>query len=79
MKKAITKSAIQFFYLCNYGWGGNCNGYYQSGIFDTRNGAIYVRPDKGDKLYHDEQYDVDVPTSSSKYYRRDKSIIFYNL
>lgn len=22
---------------CNYGWGGTCDGYYTSGIFDTRN------------------------------------------
>lgn len=22
---------------CNYGWGGTCDGYYTSGVFDTRN------------------------------------------
>lgn len=33
--KTITGDYIH----CNLGWGGSCNGYYLSGVFDTRTGA----------------------------------------
>ena len=35
---------------CNYGWGGSCDGYYSSGIFDTRNYLpdYYIDYDAGD-------------------------------
>ena len=25
---------------CNLGWGGSCNGYYKSEIFNTNEGAV---------------------------------------
>ena len=25
---------------CNWGWGGNCNGYYSQGVFNNRQGAV---------------------------------------
>jgi hypothetical protein len=31
---------------CNLGWGGGSNGWYQSGIFDTRKGAGPVESDR---------------------------------
>jgi len=31
---------------CNLGWGGGSNGWYQSGIFDTRSGAGPVESDR---------------------------------
>ena len=44
---------------CNYGWGGLCDGYYSSGIFDTRTALSQISIDssigdiscEGDSVY----------------------------
>lgn len=30
---------------CNWGWGGDCDGYYETSVFDLNNGAVI--PDEG--------------------------------
>jgi hypothetical protein len=34
------KTKTEVLVHCNWGWGGNCNGYYVSGIFNTKKGAV---------------------------------------
>ena len=34
---------------CNWGWGGWCDGYYYSKLFDVRQGAVEL--DDGDQSY----------------------------
>ena len=33
---------------CNWGWNGECNGFYYSGVFDLSNGAVVVDGNYGD-------------------------------
>lgn len=53
---------------CNYGWGGSCDGYYTSGIFDTRD---YL-PD-----YLIDESVGDVPDEKNNYYDLNLSIMQY--
>ena len=48
---------------CNYGWGGICDGYYTSGIFDTRTvlDQMSIDPSIGDISYEGESnYDTNL-------------------
>ena len=33
--------STSFYIHCNWGWGGYCNGYYASDLFDTETGPVY--------------------------------------
>jgi len=37
---------------CNWGWGGNCNGYYSQGVFNLKNGAVAVEKNNGESETH---------------------------
>ncbi len=41
---------------CNFGWGGKCNGYYNSGIFNLKNGAVEKEWNEGDTGSYDRHY-----------------------
>lgn len=45
----------KYYFHCSWGWGGFCDGYYQSGVFDLRNGA--VEPDNTEEETRDRDYD----------------------
>lgn len=39
------KNSYRTLMHCNWGWGGSCNGYYVSKVFDTRKGPVQTDPD----------------------------------
>ncbi len=41
---------------CNFGWGGRCNGYYYSGIFNLKDGAVETESNEGDTGTKDMNY-----------------------
>ena len=58
-----TGEKIQFtdnFVHCNLGWNGSDNGYYLSGVFDTRSDSHYIR----DNLAREIEYNADWTFSS---------------
>lgn len=54
------KEECEWYPLCNFGWGGSCDGYYLSGAFDTAIGPAYnwsgpfTRSDLGGELVENE-------------------------
>lgn len=57
------------FVHCNYGWGGECDGYYNSGIFDTTVELLdgYIDTTIGDK-----------EGGARDYYNREMKLLLYN-
>lgn len=47
---------IYWYPLCNWGWDGNSNGYYLSGVFDTTNGPVIKDPISGTSTKNDKNY-----------------------
>lgn len=53
-------------YHCNFGWGGRCDGYYATEVFDVADGPIFY-----DKYYGDKGYTENFDFSY------DKQFIYY--
>ena len=41
---------------CNWGWNGHCNGYYESGIFNLKEGAVTVEGNENSTDTRDRDY-----------------------
>ena len=70
ISRTLTYSTLASYLHCNYGWGGNCDGYYICGIFDTTQ--------RLDDEYIENEYG-DIPDTMIGDFVSDISIITYTL
>lgn len=56
IKTISLSKGTQHFMHCNWGWSGDCNGYYLSKVFDTSNGAVSYDDDDSGEHYMSERY-----------------------
>lgn len=51
--RRILHESDEFYYHCNFGWGGIANGYYLGKIFDTSQGPIMEEENEGGRTEED--------------------------
>lgn len=62
-------SDIEYYYHCNFGWGGHADGFYLSGVFDTGDGPEFSDQTKSD--YAEPHYpypDIESDPDNYSYY-----------
>ena len=73
-----TGEKIQFtdnFVHCNLGWDGSDNGYYLSGVFDTRNNSHYISDSVARKIEYEAEYTWSSGVKIVTNVRLDESLI----
>lgn len=69
------------FVHCNFGWSGECNGYYLNGVFDLNNGANIYTQDICDECYSElenasRKIVDDESSQKPKYYQYKLTMIY---